>query len=69
VGADRLSPGLGVLDEPYLGKPAQQSSHTQREGESRKRGSGSALSAGAYTTTWLVRVTESPPVAVAKQDV
>jgi hypothetical protein len=40
----------------------------QREGESRKRGSGSALSAGAYITTWLVRVTWSPPVAVSKQD-
>ncbi len=26
-----------------------------------------ALSAGAYTTTWLVMVTLSPPVAVIKQ--
>jgi hypothetical protein len=26
------------------------------------------LSAGAYTTTWLVMVTLSPPVDVSKQD-
>jgi hypothetical protein len=40
----------------------------RRQGERRNRRSFSTLSAGVYTTTWLLMVTLSPPAAVSKHE-
>ncbi len=48
--------------------PGWQSRQAHRVGQRRDSENFSAFSAGAYTTTQLVRVTQSSPVAVSKQD-
>ncbi len=56
LGHSNSGPYVTLTSKVVVYTPAEWAD--QREGESSKRGRGSALSAGAYTTTWLVRVTK-----------